>query len=839
VFRSVRTVTALVVLLGANARADTPAIFPAAGFPAGDGTFRVAVADFDGDALPDIVSSNALADTLTLLRGAGDATFYAPEVVASADRPLGLATGDFDGDGIADLVVAHADGDVVTVHLGQGQGAFGPGLVVFVGETPEPVAVGDLDFDGVLDVVVGVRDDGSISALIGDGSGQLSLAETVVTGRWPEDIVVADLVGDGFVDVCVGNSYDQNVMVLAGAGHGTFEPPVALDLDSQAYDLAVAELTGDALPDLAVASYPVRLFPGTGGDLGPALSLGVNGIDLPAGDFDGDGDTDLLASNLGGGAVLLQVGPGQFASGPGKHTGPALVGSVVRDMDADGALDFVATESSATTSSVFVVRGLGDGTFVVAPTIALPNQDYTDVLLVDFDLDGHLDLARGTISPAFLDRVEIRPGAGDGTFAGPVIALELDYPRIVLALDANNDGWMDLAAVSASQPLLRVALGQGGFGFNSLPIVQLPIYVYEARSGDFNADGLVDLALGTSGSQGPAAVQLRFGKGNGQFPTTNVSITVPPVMDLEAGDVNDDGLLDVVASSGLGPVAVSLATAPGVFDPALSMDVPGKVYGFDIGDLDADGFLDLLAVEVLPYAMPEDFHGLTAMKGGGDMSFTVVQQLLPHVGVGDMRLEDMDQDGLLDVVAVIPGCMYTVALGCGDCTFESPQLFGVAMFGPHFVSPGDIDDDGRMDLIVPAGQHDVASVILNAADGLWTSVGQGLAGSVGVPKLFGSGTLAAGTPVSLELTSAAPLAPAWLIVGVSKLASPFKGGTLVPSPDAVLGPLVTDAAGELSLQGTWPAGVPAGGATWLQAWVTDAAGPEGFAASHALRAVAP
>ncbi|HEX5010672.1 MAG TPA: hypothetical protein VFY71_09735 [Planctomycetota bacterium] len=116
----------------------------------------------------------------------------------------------------------------------------------------------------------------------------------------------------------------------------------------------------------------------------------------------------------------------------------------------------------------------------------------------------------------------------------------------------------------------------------------------------------------------------------------------------------------------------------------------------------------------------------------------------------------------------------------------------------------------------------------------WLDLGQALAGSGGSPPLLtGTGDLVAGSPASVVLSDAAPLAPTTLVVGLSQLAQPFKGGVLVPNPDLSI-VLVTGPTGGLSLTGSWPAGVPSGAQIWFQGWITDAGGPKGFAASNGL-----
>jgi hypothetical protein len=101
------------------------------------------------------------------------------------------------------------------------------------------------------------------------------------------------------------------------------------------------------------------------------------------------------------------------------------------------------------------------------------------------------------------------------------------------------------------------------------------------------------------------------------------------------------------------------------------------------------------------------------------------------------------------------------------------------------------------------------------------------------------GTLEPSTPVAFRVTNAKPFSSATLIVGVSLLQLPFKGGVLVPSPTLLLPPLPTGGLGKLVLGTTWPPALPSGVSLYLQAWIPDVAGPVGFAATNGLRAKTP
>jgi arylsulfatase A-like enzyme len=120
----------------------------------------------------------------------------------------------------------------------------------------------------------------------------------------------------------------------------------------------------------------------------------------------------------------------------------------------------------------------------------------------------------------------------------------------------------------------------------------------------------------------------------------------------------------------------------------------------------------------------------------------------------------------------------------------------------------------------------------------WLTTGVGLPGTAGTPLLAGSGNLVAGSNFALTLSQARPNATTMLILGWQNLGLWLKGGMLVPSPDFVY-TLNSGPAGTIALNGTWPAGIPAGTAFVFQDWVADPAAVAGWASSNGLAAIAP
>lgn len=164
--------------------------------------------------------------------------------------------------------------------------------------------------------------------------------------------------------------------------------------------------------------------------------------------------------------------------------------------------------------------------------------------------------------------------------------------------------------------------------------------------------------------------------------------------------------------------------------------------------------------------------------------------------------------------------------GPGDMTSKLLSLSGHDLLGSI------VTDD-------TFGELTGAAYVISLDDPItFLELGHALAGVDGAPQLSAAGTLLPGKLVTLQLTHGKPLTLGALVLGASQAFVPMAGGTLVPSPDAVIS-LPTDASGAGVLSGAWPVGVPSGAIVSLQWWAADAAGVKGFAASNGLGMLAP
>ncbi len=350
--------------------------FPAVTYPVGGNPFAVAVGDFNGDGIPDLAVANATQSgpnngLVSILIGNGDGTFKAAvNYDSGGNEPSHIASGDFNADGKLDLVVTNygGGGEVanVVLFLGNGNGTFkNPAAIVT--ETfpnlPRYVAVADFDGDGKPDLAVTTGVNATIFLGKGDGTFNTPVNYPVIS---PVSIAIADFNHDGKLDLAVSNENGDNVSILLGNGNGTFQAAVNYPASYGPSSIAVGDFNGDGNPDLVVANAA-------------SADSGAGGTTI---------------------SVLFGNSDGTFQAPVSYTSGPEPFYVAVGDLNNDGILDIVATNSSSDTISLFL--GNGNGTFQVPVEYTVGTQPIF-VTAADLTHSGLLDLVvtndnDGTIS---------------------------------------------------------------------------------------------------------------------------------------------------------------------------------------------------------------------------------------------------------------------------------------------------------------------------------------------------------------------------------------------------------------------------------------------------------
>jgi len=205
-----------------------------------DGTFRlassprtgfnyassVAIADFDGDGIPDLaVGHGDIIDgygirRVVIMKGNGDGTFQAPveyQIGSGGETPTDVAAIDLHGNGVMDLAVLDAWGGKVVLMLNQGDGMFtiGPSLRITGGLQSTALVVGDFNNDGIPDLAA-VGDDG-VGILMGHGDGTFDPPLNYGATGLPLAVAAGDFNGDGTTDLAVAGSYGGIAVLLNAA----------------------------------------------------------------------------------------------------------------------------------------------------------------------------------------------------------------------------------------------------------------------------------------------------------------------------------------------------------------------------------------------------------------------------------------------------------------------------------------------------------------------------------------------------------------------------------------------------------------------------------------------
>ena len=322
----------------------------------------------------------------------------------------------------------------------------------------------------------------------------------------------------------------------------------------------------------------------------------TNRKSITVGDFDRNGNLDFVtANNLGGNISFFKGngngtfnGPTQFTVG----TTPFFIGSA--DLNNDGWLDVFTANSGNSTFSVLLNNQIGG--FASATNFATASQPYA-IATGDFNNDSKLDIAVANYGS---NSLSIRLGNGLGGFGGSVSVSTSFFgasnPSSIISNDFDRDGNADLAVTMFTGNRVLIFLGNGSGVFATSPtsysVGARPISVIAQ---DLNSDGFLDVAVANQNT--PFSISVLLGTVNAPFlaaQTTYVANTSPS--SIASGDFNGDGILDLAcAQSGSASMAVFRGTGSGAFLPRtdFASNVGAQPQSIAAGDFNNDLRLDI------------------------------------------------------------------------------------------------------------------------------------------------------------------------------------------------------------------------------------------------------
>jgi hypothetical protein len=525
------------------------------------------------------------------------------------------------------------------------------------------IVQGDFDHKNGLDSVT-VQGDGTMNVLLNDGKGNLipsaNYPSTLATYSSAVQGFAVDVNGDGFLDVVASISTpSKGFMVWINNGDGTFAPRVTYKLptvtDPGSYILGgmtVGDVNKDGIQDVVVLAYVTS--PG-GLPLSPLYAFTFLGK--------GDGtfaSTSIVTNKT---SLLTPSGALSFSS------------ATLADMNGDGKLDLVSAIvyklASTGVTYQYMAVSLGDGTghFAAFPAdtanveLVANSTLHMQIEAVDLNNDGKLDILWSDA----VDSVYGSLGNGDGTLQPPSAIIVSGAGATAFTTgDFNRDGIADIAVYTNGLTAIYTGLGNGSF--SASPVAQYPSELVANQptvAQDVNGDGILDLVV-----QRPFfnILQVLKGNGDGTFQSET------PILPSNTGAGGPNGL-----------------------EPADNITVlsAGNWYGGT-----STGFL-----------AEEDISGtfyvdLTSSDGHGGLTFTraLSAQRVSAYGIYSVEpiAADFNGDGRQDAVFTTSHGI-AIGLSQGDGTFSNvvetvfPKSF---LCGLGFADAADLNGDGHLDLVI-------------------------------------------------------------------------------------------------------------------------------------------
>jgi hypothetical protein len=678
-------------------------------FATGLNPYCIAVGDVDGDGKPDVAVTNYASNSVSVFRntavpGSVTASSLAARVdFSTGGNPCGVVIGDIDGDGKSDLTVANIISGTVSIFRNTStvgtitSGSFASRIDFASGSQPRYLTLGDIDADGKPDLVVTNQISSTISVFRNTStsgsitSGSLAAKVDFATGSGPQGIAIGDLDGDSKLDLVVTNGNSSTISIFRNTS-----------------------TTGSITP----ASFAAKVdFISSSG---PFL------VDI--GDFDGDGKPELAVSNLTAGTISIfrntstsgSITINSFAAKVDFSTGTSPIGIAIGDFDGDGKPDLSVTNSNSSTVSVFrnaifgppFISGFTPTSGPAGTTVTITGNNFSPIIASNYVWFGAV---RATVTAATISQLTVTVPGG------------ATYEPIIVTNVTNG-----LSVCSATPFCVTFPSSQtiNSASFASKVDFQTGTTPYYDAISDLDGDGKPDLVvvnyagnsvsvfrnISTTGSISTASLATRIDFITGTSPS-NIAIA----------DIDGDGKPDMAVTnynsntvSVFRNTSISGSITTGSFAARVDFPTGANPNSVSFGDVDGDGKTDMVVSNYSGNSVSIfDNTGSAGSITSG--SFAARVDFNSGINPNGVVITDIDGD-LKPDLAVVNAGSNTISLfrnisSYGSITTSSfaPKVDFMTGSQPRNLAIGDIDGDGKQDLVIPNYSSNTVSVFKNTS----------------------------------------------------------------------------------------------------------------------------
>ncbi len=433
------------------------------------------------------------------------------------------------------------------------------------------------------------------------------------------------------------------------------------------------------------------------------LTTGVNPLDLTLGDLNGDGMSELVVVIYSGGfgntvsvfrntSVVDSI---SFAPSADFSVGVGPEGVAVGDIDGDNKPDIVTANASSNTVSV--LRNISNnGAISFSPTVELAGgHNPHRVMVGDIDGDGKLEIVatnNGGVSFSVFRNIS---SVGAISFAPKVDFPVVSFPNTLAVDDLNGDGKPDVIVPQATNRVLvfRNTSSVGSISFAAGVEFLTGEEPQGVVTGDVDGDAKPELIVSTSVSNAVSVLRNNSTSDSISFAAPINFSTERPAHGTAFGDIDGDGIGDIISTSVPNTVSVFLNTTNGgPVSFATRTDIATGTSPVDVavGDLDGDGLTDMAVSN----------HESSSITVYRNTTTNNLNRQITSLGPAKVWLGLKNSDDIgtkFDLLAeifhngVLIGVGQLNAIPGGGSGFNNanPRLINLNMTNPESILPGD------------------------------------------------------------------------------------------------------------------------------------------------------